>query len=535
MENTPVKKNKKGLIITIVSVVLLILVAVVAYFIVTDINERNRLEQEELARQAQVVDSIINSGVYHEGITINGVDVGGMTKEQAKEAVDSYISKTNNGLSIPLTLNDQSYSISGDKLGITYNEDEILEEAYNVAREGDYETLTAKIDDLKLNGQNFDMSFTCAQESVQAAVAELAKEADTEAKNATFQVDTEKVATVSNIEDALTYIDEVNGIAVDQTALAAAIVEHVNKGDFSAIEIPAQETPAEITVQDLKGNFTKRASASTSYAKSPYNRASRVKNLEKATGLLNATVLAPGEVFSTNECLGDRTYANGWEPAPAIVGGTTEDQAGGGVCQVSTTLYNAVVKADLEIVYRRGHSGTVGYIPRGLDATINTGTIDFQFKNNTSSEILLISYLKDKNVCIDVYGEAFATDEYDEIKLTSKQIKTISPPGKMKETVDKSKKPGYREVVIKRKSGSMWQSYKHYYKDGQLVKTEELDTTTYRAYAGEVIVGPEKAKETKEPDKTKKPEETGKTEETKKPDKTKAPEKTKTPEVATTT
>ena len=93
MENTPVKKNKKGLIITIVSVVLLILVAVVAYFIVTDINERNRLEQEELARQAQVVDSIINSGVYHEGITINGVDVGGMTKEQAKEAVDSYISK----------------------------------------------------------------------------------------------------------------------------------------------------------------------------------------------------------------------------------------------------------------------------------------------------------------------------------------------------------------------------------------------------------------------------------------------------------
>ena len=250
---------------------------------------------------------------------------------------------------------------------------------------------------------------------------------------------------------------------------------------------------------------------------------------------MNATVLAPGEVFSTNECLGDRTYANGWEPAPAIVGGTTEDQAGGGVCQVSTTLYNAVVKADLEIVYRRGHSGTVGYIPRGLDATINTGTIDFQFKNNTSSEILLISYLKDKNVCIDVYGEAFATDEYDEIKLTSKQIKTISPPGKMKETVDKSKKPGYREVVIKRKSGSMWQSYKHYYKDGQLVKTEELDTTTYRAYAGEVIVGPEKAKETKEPDKTKKPEETGKTEETKKPDKTKAPEKTKTPEVATNT
>ena len=73
------------------------------------------------------------------------------------------------------------------------------------------------------------MSFTCAQESVQAAVAELAKEADTEAKNATFQVDTEKVATVSNIEDALTYIDEVNGIAVDQTALAAAIVEHVNR------------------------------------------------------------------------------------------------------------------------------------------------------------------------------------------------------------------------------------------------------------------------------------------------------------------
>ncbi|MBQ9942026.1 MAG: VanW family protein, partial [Christensenellaceae bacterium] len=256
----------------------------------------------------------------------------------------------------------------------------------------------------------------------------------------------------------------------------------------------------EVTTEELKEKMVLRASFDTSFSTSTANRKHNVK---KAAGLLNGTVLKPGEEFSMNGVLGTRTYAAGWKAAPAIVkgGGDTELQAGGGVCQVSTTLYNAVLMADLEITDRRGHSSRVSYVDGGLDATINsTGNIiDFKFKNNTASDILIVSYTKDNRVYTEVYGEPFSGD-FDEIRLSSKRIGTVQPVGEGKITVDPTKKPGYEEIVIERKTGTRWQSYKHYYKDGKLVRTENIDVTTYKAHAGEKIVGPE-ATPTPEPEK----------------------------------
>ncbi len=103
---------------------------------------------------------------------------------------------------------------------------------------------------------------------------------------------------------------------------------------------------------------------------------------------------------------------------------------------------------------------------------------------------------------VEVYGQPMANDEYDEIKLTSEFIKTVSPSGEMEVTVDETKPVGYEEVVVSRRDGAVYQSYKHYYKDGELVKTEDLATSNYRAYAGEMIVGPEAPTDAVDPETT---------------------------------
>jgi vancomycin resistance protein YoaR len=224
---------------------------------------------------------------------------------------------------------------------------------------------------------------------------------------------------------------------------------------------------------------------------SPYNRSSRVANIIKAVDIINGYLLLPDSVFSANTVIGPRTYDLGWQPAPAIVRGGSEDQAGGGVCQVSTTLYNAVLKAGLEIVDRRGHSIKLSYVAGGMDATINTGTIDFVFRNNTGSNAYIFCWVDSigMEVHFEIYREAFP-DTYDEIRLTSEKVETLYPSGDVLVTVDTGKPSGYREVVQKRRNGSVYKSYRHYYKDGKEVgKPELIATTKYKAYSGEIIVG----------------------------------------------
>jgi vancomycin resistance protein YoaR len=296
------------------------------------------------------------------------------------------------------------------------------------------------------------------------------------------------------------YFEGQPGEALDMEALLRELQRRINAQEYGEVPLPIiYEEPA-VSIDMLKASLTLRSVAETSFARSPYNREDRVYNVKRAASLVNGFVLKPGETFSTNDTLGPRTYELGWKPAPAIVSGTTEDQAGGGVCQLSSTLYAAAVKADLEIVYRRNHSSRVGYIDYGLDATINTGTIDFQFKNNTSSDIYIFAYSidkrdgkipegkDDKTIHVEIYGEAFPP-EYDKISLSSEKLETLKPAGEMQVIVDTTVAPDYYKEEVERKNGEIWQSYKHYHKDGVEIKKEPLAKSTYRAYEGKITVG----------------------------------------------
>ena len=129
---------------------------------------------------------------------------------------------------------------------------------------------------------------------------------------------------------------------------------------------------------------------------------------------------------------------------------------------------------------------------KGLDATINSvgNIIDFKFKNNTQTDVIIFAWTSGNTVYFKVYRCQFDTDEYDEIRLSSKKIGTIYPDGEMEEELDPTLPAGSEEIVVERKNGERWQSYKNYYKDGKLVRTEELAVSTYSAFNGKKLVGP---------------------------------------------
>lgn len=485
--------SKRNLFLIVGLALALILVLGAVYYIITqnrisdEIAAQAAAEQEaqrqqaELAlKQTQEYDEIVNSKYFLEGVTVEGVAIGGKTMSEAEAMLKELIASKALSGKLPLTLNDQTYYFDLSTVPVTTNLADVLAQAFQLARSGNVEDVLTEAANIRTNGKAFTLTLQYDFSSISAQVAALAAEIDQPASSATFDKIDKDAHTV-------TIAQGTGGIAVDQQALVQSITTALMGGDYTTpITIPLQASPS--ISPDAQVTFLS-TSAETSFSGSSSNR---IYNIQKGADLMNGYVLKPGETFSTNGVLGTRTLANGWKMANAYVSGTTEEQAGGGVCQLSSTLYNAVVKADLEIVSRRNHSMPVSYMRKGLDATINSvgNIIDFKFKNNTDSDVVIFAWTSGKTLHFKLYRCEFATDEYDEIRLTSEKIDTIYPSGEMVEELDPTLPVGSEEIVVERKNGERWQSYKNYYKDGKLVKTEKLAVSTYSAFDGKKLVGP---------------------------------------------
>lgn len=170
----------------------------------------------------------------------------------------------------------------------------------------------------------------------------------------------------------------VNGVDFNITMEEA---EKIIQADKQEYEIPLKITIPEKTIADLgeKAFPDQLSTYTTRYNSGNYNRSN---NLELAAKAINGTVLMPGETFSYNQTVGERTISAGYKAAAAYAGGKVIQDVGGGICQISSTLYNAVLLANLEITDRSNHCFETSYVPAGRDATVNWGTVDFQFKNN---------------------------------------------------------------------------------------------------------------------------------------------------------
>lgn len=213
-------------------------------------------------------------------------------------------------------------------------------------------------------------------------------------------------------------------------------------------------------------------------------------NIVKAASLIDGLVINPGETFSINAALGPRNGENGWKIATGIKYGTYVQEYGGGVCQVSSTLYNAALMADLEITERYHHSWPLGYIPVGRDATISTGGPDLLITNASPARIFIRAFTdeKEKTVTVRLYGRPLADGVT--IRVTSKKTGTLEDLG-MEVEVDPALAPGEEKIVRESRVGVSAETYKEYYAaDGSLVRTELVSRDKYRSIKGLMYIGP---------------------------------------------
>ncbi len=221
---------------------------------------------------------------------------------------------------------------------------------------------------------------------------------------------------------------------------------------------------------------------STEYAASNRNRS---KNVELAASKINGVILAPGQEFSYNNIVGPRTVANGFKEAPVYENGETVQGLGGGVCQVSSTLYCAVLYSGLETTKRQNHSMTVGYVPKGQDATVSYGTIDYKFRNNTEFPVKILASAGKGKVTISISGTKPNVERT--VKITNTVIETKAPT--VTETPDPTLMTGNKKVVSKGKTGYTVESVRTFYENGIEVKTEKLNRSVYRMVPSKVAIG----------------------------------------------
>ena len=213
----------------------------------------------------------------------------------------------------------------------------------------------------------------------------------------------------------------------------------------------------------------------------------RNTNIANAVSKINNKTVQPGEVFSTNEALGPSTEENGYAKAPVIINGKIEEDIGGGVCQVSSTLYNAVLYAELGIVERTNHSLKVGYLDYGYDATLAGDYLDLKFINNTDLPVFLESYIDSSKLVVNIYGMEIHSASRS-LSFHTELVEKIDPVGE-NITYDSTLPYGRRVVTKGPTVGYKYVLYKTVYENGVEVSTERVNSSKYKAVPPEVLVG----------------------------------------------
>lgn len=365
-------------------------------------------------------------------------------------------------------LEQTSYKVLEDKIVVT------------IGKKGQYideAKLRKQIIDKINNLESGDVDIPVVIQSPEALnIESLHKEIFTEVKNAAFEVKNYK----------LTFIPAVLGRDFD-VEHAKSLYDQKKVDEGSSFEIPLKITYPQKYEQELKDSLFKDelSSFTTSYSKWEKDRSN---NIAIAASKINGSILGPGDIFSYNTVVGKRTIEEGFKKAHVYAGGKIIDGLGGGICQVSTTLYNAVLFAELQVVERRNHNMLVGYVPPGRDATVSYGSIDFRFKNNYSMPIKILSTAKEGKLNVRILG----INEHPgrKIELETEILKRYSLPEKVIE--DLTKPSGYYKVEQKGISACKARTYKIVKQNGKVISRTLLSTNNYNPLQKIVIKGTKK-------------------------------------------
>lgn len=478
----------------------------------------------------------------HPGMHAGSVSIGGMSQNEAATAIDQGGNELLSGeKAVEIAVDGKNYPIVVSNVTTGMDSAKTAEEAYAYTHEGnplsrmghvlqalftqhevpltvavDHEKLAARLDEIsnealtpptnpswKLEGDTLiidrgkpgvDFDRAAVDEAVTDRIArmnfepykvEVIEEKQPGVDLEAVKADVDAVAQNATVDktDGKTIVPSQDGVVLDTAAAQAALD---SAPEAQSVSVPVQRTPAAITAEDLKAVLFRDtlATAKTNFGSSS---ASRANNVRLASSFINGTILNPGEEFSYNGVVGERTSERGFRSAGAYVSGKLVDEVGGGVCQPSSTLYMAVLRSDLEVTERTNHGFTVAYTPLGEDATVSYGSLDFKFRNNTAYPVKILADASGGTLTMTIVG----TKTSDKTVQTEREVVATYAP-KTIEKPDPNLLAGKTQVEQSPTTGYKVLTYKVITENGKTTRVQ-ANTSTYKKRDKIVLVGTKNA------------------------------------------
>ncbi|MBR3720745.1 MAG: VanW family protein [Clostridia bacterium] len=413
----------------------------------------------------------MNSNKIIKGVKVNNIDLSGLTKEEAYEKLDQALNNSQNNV-ITVKRGDYSQTLYLDEIDGRFDIEQAVASSYSIGREGSLVQNNYKTIWTLIAKNNIESELICNDELVDKKINEISINLPGVALDATYIIEGDKLIIKNgteglqiqrnqfkqNIAKGYAGLEKNVEIPVEHTQRKEIDIDAIHKEiympasdayyttnprkvckekyglDFAITieqakaiikenkeeyEIPIKKLEPKIKLSDLdNGAFPDVLSRFTTY----YGTADvgRNANIALAAKSINSAVLMPGETFSFNDLIGECSTRTGYKESTIYMNGELSTGIGGGICQVSTTLYNAVLRSNLEIVERRNHSLGVTYVPAGHDAMVSIGSSDFKFKNNRDYPVKVVAYVGTGSITCEIQG--LKQDVEYEVKLESKMI-----------------------------------------------------------------------------------------------------------------
>lgn len=480
------KKVKKVSLLTISIIFVLIFAFIITYIIFSIINN--------------------NDTTIRKGVSIEDIDVSGLTKDEARYKIQTeFLDQLDD--TIYFQYGENVYSLALEQINVEFKLEDAIQKAYNIGRIGSLFSKNIEIYNLKKHPVNIKIDVTYDEIALDACIINMSAKLPEQVEQPAYYIEDGKLIITSGkvgkaasneetqtiVREALNnkdyndtyydiptydkYPDEIDvdqihneiykevkdayytveprmvypeEVGIDFAESVDTVKEQIASEKKNEYEVELKYTGANITVNDLGAEAfpDKLATFTTAYI----NNANRTTNLRLAADKINGTVIMPGETFSYNTIVGERTIAAGYRNAAIYENGQVVDGLGGGICQVSSTLYNSVLMSNLEVVERSNHMFLTTYVGGGRDATVAYGSLDFKFKNNRDYPIKIGAEVSNGYCTVAIYGLK-KDDDYD------------------------------IQIVTRQTGSRTYQTYKQLYKDGSLIDSILVSTDTYSTHS----------------------------------------------------
>jgi len=524
------KSSGKKAVFIVLGCVLVAALAVAAYFLINILIENDRIMKNEKILQ---------------GVSVNGIDISEMTGEEALAATAKIQEDVLTKTELSIDVEGQVLKFTAKELGFTTDYEDVINQAVLYGHTDSLDERKQAIETAQTKGMKFTIKVKAVKENAAAVLLPKKAELDIAPAEPSFvftpwgylegtegtpyEENQQKMIEASaggkmwerpalaRIPEAekpiklrylfwenskykpdyipadadirrFYYKEGVKGRSVNMQAAVDTLVSNVEKGDFSTVKAPVDPIEPTTKIEDIKAKTQLVASWTSSFSGKSHYGYNRNWNVAKLSGIINGQIIEPGKEWSINKTAGNRTVGGGWKKAAGIENGGFSMQAGGGVCQISSTLYNAAIRTALGTETAH-HSISSDYIPLGLDATISSGSPDLTITNPYDTPVYIISFVNptDKNVTVEIYGQPVTDPQYRPVILhfTSVSKGTYGTP-KMKDIWNTAVCPedgtvipaGGSYVYAKARPGKRAQTYKIIYSlDGK-----ELSKSEYKPY-----------------------------------------------------